>query len=76
LTPRYRGVPFDLDCTLVDSLNPILASARAAGLDTAAALWGPFDREQLAAGRPDYWLETIDQLLPLLNVQSMEARRG
>jgi hypothetical protein len=35
-----------------------------------------FDREQLAAGRPDYWLETIDQLLPLLNVQSMEARRG
>jgi len=31
---------------------------RAAGVKTAAALWGPFDRSHLEDLRPDYWLET------------------
>jgi pyrophosphatase PpaX len=58
-----------------DSIYDLLAG-RAAGVDTAAALWGPFDREHLAEGRPDHWLETIDQLLALLNVESQEVNRG
>ena len=39
---------------------------RAAGMRTAAALWGPFDRRQLAATRPDYWLEAPRDLRRLL----------
>jgi pyrophosphatase PpaX len=31
---------------------------RAAGVRTAAVLWGPFDRPHLADLNPDYWLET------------------
>ena len=31
---------------------------RAAGVKTAAALWGPFDRSHLEDLQPDYWLET------------------
>ncbi|NIU53585.1 MAG: HAD hydrolase-like protein, partial [Gemmatimonadetes bacterium] len=46
-----------------------LLAGRAAGVDTAAALWGPFDRERLADGRPDHWLESVDALLALLNVE-------
>ena len=30
---------------------------RAAGVKTAAVLWGPFDRAHLADLKPDYWLE-------------------
>jgi len=30
---------------------------RAAGVKTAAVLWGPFDRAHLEDLRPDYWLE-------------------
>ncbi|MGD2152055.1 MAG: HAD-IA family hydrolase [Gemmatimonadales bacterium] len=64
------------DALLVgDSLYDLLAG-RAAGVDTAAALWGPFDRGRLAAGRPDHWLENIDELLALLNVESLEGKRG
>src|SRR3989454_10478038 len=31
---------------------------RAAGVKTAAVLWGPFDRSHLEDLAPDYWLET------------------
>jgi len=34
-----------------------LISGRAAGVKTAAALWGPFDRSHLEDLAPDYWLE-------------------
>ena len=34
-----------------------LECGRAAGVQTAAALWGPFDRSHLADLEPDYWLE-------------------
>ena len=39
-----------------------LVSGRAAGVKTAAALWGPFDRSHLADLEPDYWLETPGDL--------------
>ena len=35
-----------------------LAAGRAAGVATAAALWGPFPRERLEPWAPDRWLET------------------
>ncbi len=57
-----------------------LESARAAGVDTAAALWGPFDRDRLAAGEPTHWVRHIDELLVLLEVgageRSGRVRRG
>jgi len=57
-----------VDALLVgDSLFDLL-SARAAGVDTAAALWGPFDRIRLGPGKPKYWLEEASELLPLLGV--------
>lgn len=34
-----------------------LECGRAAGVATAAVLWGPFDRAQLEDLEPDYWLE-------------------
>jgi len=43
-----------------------MASGRAAGARTAAVLWGPFDRDHLAASAPDFWLEQPDDLLAIL----------
>ena len=37
-------------------------SGRAAGVQTAAALWGPFTREELASAAPDWWLTRIGEL--------------
>jgi pyrophosphatase PpaX len=34
-----------------------MESGRAAGVKTAAVLWGPFDRAHLEDLAPDYWLE-------------------
>jgi len=42
-----------------------LESGRAAGVKTAAALWGPFDRSHLADLEPDYWLERPSDILTL-----------
>ncbi len=52
-----------------------LRSARAAGVEAAAALWGPFDRETLAEGSPDHWLEDIGELMALLNARG-EVKGG
>ena len=38
---------------------------RAAGVKTAAVLWGPFDRAHLAETAPDYWLEKPSDLRQL-----------
>ncbi|MEE2636088.1 MAG: HAD-IA family hydrolase [Acidobacteriota bacterium] len=40
-------------------------SGRAAGVSTAAALWGPFSRESLAQHAPDHWLEHPADVLRL-----------
>ncbi|MCB9547567.1 MAG: HAD-IA family hydrolase [Myxococcales bacterium] len=42
-----------------------LHAGRAAGVDTAAALWGPFPREALAPATPSHWVETLADLLAL-----------
>jgi pyrophosphatase PpaX len=43
-----------------------MSSGRAAGVLTAAALWGPFSRDQLESTKPDYWLETPADLVRLV----------
>jgi pyrophosphatase PpaX len=49
-----------------DSIHD-LHSGRGAGVRTAAALWGPFTRQQLEPGEPDFWLEHPSELLRLLD---------
>jgi pyrophosphatase PpaX len=49
-----------------DSIHDMV-SGRAAGVRTAAALWGPFGREHLELATPDYWLQTPADLLTLLD---------
>lgn len=46
-----------------------MAAGRAAGVRTAAALWGPFTREQIGPSEPDWWLDSIADLLPLLGLK-------
>jgi pyrophosphatase PpaX len=48
-----------------DSLHD-MHSGRAAGVHTAAALWGPFGRDHLESAYPDYWLETPGDLVSLV----------
>jgi pyrophosphatase PpaX len=43
-----------------------LRSGRAAGVRTAAVLWGPFGRAVLEAGDPDYWLDKPAELVQLV----------
>lgn len=45
-----------------------MESGRAAGVSTAAVLWGPFGREELEPTRPDHWLERPADLLAMLEV--------
>ena len=40
-------------------------AGRAAGVSTAAALWGPFSRASLDAHDPDHWLERPEAILGL-----------
>lgn len=47
-----------------DSIHD-MHSGRAAGVRTAAALWGPFKRSHLESAEPDYWLERPADLMGL-----------
>ena len=49
-----------------DSIHD-MHSGRAAGVHTAAALWGPFKRSHLESARPDYWLNTPADLVRLFD---------
>jgi pyrophosphatase PpaX len=48
-----------------DSVHDIEAG-NAAGVETVAALWGPFSREQLAVAEPDRFIDRIGDLLQVL----------
>jgi pyrophosphatase PpaX len=48
-----------------DSIHD-MRSGRAAGVRTAAVLWGPFGRTHLEGAQPDYWLERPADLLGLV----------
>lgn len=49
-----------------DSIHDVEAG-RAAGTATAAALWGPYGREELAPAGPDHWLSDAGELEALLD---------
>ena len=48
-----------------DSIHD-MRSGRAAGVQTAAVLWGPFGRSHLEGASPDYWLERPAELVTLV----------
>jgi pyrophosphatase PpaX len=48
-----------------DSIHD-MRSGRAAGVRTAAVLWGPFGRSHLEGAQPDYWLEKPEELLAVV----------
>lgn len=58
----------DRDTTIYvgDSIHD-MHSGRAAGVRTAAVLWGPFGRTHLEGARPDYWLDSPRQLVELVS---------
>jgi pyrophosphatase PpaX len=47
-----------------------MRSGRSAGVVTAAALWGPYSRAQLAPTEPDLWLDEPGDLVPVLGIDS------
>lgn len=49
-----------------------LEAARAAGVDSAAALWGPFRRDQLVKAGPTYWVRSFSDLLTVLELDAEE----
>ena len=53
-----------------------MASGRAARVRTAAVLWGPFTRDDLAPTEPDYWLERPADLLTLLRLEAPQTDRS
>jgi pyrophosphatase PpaX len=50
-----------------DSTHDINAG-RAAGVTTAAVLWGPFSRTHLAPCGPDHWLERPEEILEVIGL--------
>ena len=48
-----------------DSIHD-MRSGRAAGVRTAAALWGPFGRSHLEGAEPDFWLERPKDLVGIV----------
>jgi pyrophosphatase PpaX len=54
------------DAAFVGDSPHDMAAGRAAGVTTIAALWGPFSRGQLAASEPDYYIERMGELVPIV----------
>ena len=59
------GVTRDGAVYVGDSVHD-MESGRAAGVRTAAVLWGPFKRSELEHTEPDYWLERPSDLIALV----------
>jgi len=53
------------DAVFIGDSRHDIECGRAAGVKTAAALWGPFDRSHLADLEPDYWLERPEDIAKL-----------
>ncbi len=64
---RRMGQPATAAIYVGDSVHD-MESGRAAGVRTAAVLWGPFRREHLERTTPDYWLDTPGDLLEVLGI--------
>ena len=61
---ELMGAPAGESLYIGDSLHDMKAG-RAAGLQVAAAMWGPFAKDPLVAFKPDYLLKSIRDLLGL-----------
>jgi pyrophosphatase PpaX len=59
------GVP-PKDAAFVGDSPHDMAAGRAAEVTTIAALWGPFTRAQLAPSEPDYYIERMSELIPIV----------
>jgi pyrophosphatase PpaX len=64
---RQLGEPPASAIYVGDSIHD-MESGRAAGVRTAAVLWGPFGREHLRPAAPDHWLEEPQDLLEVLGL--------
>ena len=64
---RRLGQPATAAIYVGDSVHD-MESGRAAGVRTAAVLWGPFRRADLERTAPDYWLQRPEDLLQLLGI--------
>ena len=62
---RLLAADPELTVYIGDSIHD-MRSGKAAGVKTAAVLWGPFGREHLGHGEPDYWLDRPQQIVDLL----------
>jgi pyrophosphatase PpaX len=62
------------DAVFVGDSPHDVEAGNAAGVATVAALWGPFDRETLAAARPTHRIAHIAELPPLL--ERLESARA
>jgi pyrophosphatase PpaX len=62
---RALGDPDPRRVLLAGDAPVDILAGRAAGVRTAAALWGPFPRATLEAAQPDFLLEAIEELLAL-----------
>jgi pyrophosphatase PpaX len=65
LALRLLGAERETAVYVGDSVHD-MESGRAAGVRTAAVLWGPFSRGDLERTDPDYWLERPADLLRLV----------
>ena len=54
------------DAVFIGDSRHDIECGRAAGVKTAAVLWGPFDRDHLEDLDPDYWLEQPSDLSTLV----------
>ena len=66
---RRLGEPATGAVYVGDSVHD-MESGRAAGVKTAAVLWGPFSRHDLERTMPDYWLEKPADLLKVLGISA------
>ena len=64
---RRLGEPAAGAIYVGDSVHD-MESGRAAGVKTAAVLWGPFGRKELERTEPDIWLEQPADLLEVLGL--------
>ncbi len=67
------GVPAERAVFIGDSTHDMHAG-RAAGVVTAAALWGPYDRAQLSTAAPNHWLHGMREVVALVAQLSDAAR--
>lgn len=65
------GLPARNSLMVGDTLYD-LEMGRHAGVKTAAVTYGCHSREQLAIGVPDYWLDSLTEVLPVVGLSSVE----